>query len=720
MSDATLLMNEAERQQAAALSEQPRQPPLRVPGYEREQFVGKGAYGEVWQAVNTNNGRRVAIKFYSRRGGLDWSLLSREVEKLSFLFSDRYVVQLFDVGWDANPPYYVMEFMEQGSLEDRLQSGNMTSAHAVELFHEIAVGLLHAHEKGILHCDLKPANILLDQDLKPRLADFGQSRLTHEQSPALGTLFYMAPEQADLNAAPDTRWDVYALGAILYRMLTGEPPYRTSEALQSVSQQGSLEERLNRYRTAISKAPRPTGHRRVPGVDPALAHIVDRCLASKPGDRYPNVQAVLDALRERRLRQARQPLLVLGLFGPALVLLVMAIGGAIMLNNVLSMARQELTKVALEGNRFTAHAVANRFALEVDKRWRILEHEAADPELRQHLSLFSKAADDAARRTAQAGIQDWLDRRAEAQRREFTTATEPRSWFITAAGSGAQVARSPYLASTIDRPFWYRDYFHGLGKDLDPLAERPAQVAALRQPHRSIVFKGHGTKTYLVAFSAPIWGDDRNEPLGVLSMSSELGHFVEFDRARSQFATLIDLRPAESGKKGLIVVHPDLGKMQSQKLEFFVAEPVVAQAVRLEERHLQERQHRPQGGKPDNAGDHVRDYVDPVDEGSARAWLATMEPVIIPRGGGTVVPAGWTVIVQEPAANVTQPIDELQGYLLNGIAISAALVIMAVALLWGFVVAVLNASSRSRLIAVVRKRLGLPTATPSTGTTGTT
>src|ERR1700761_5195748 len=100
-------------------------PPLEVPGYAAERFLGAGAYGEVWVARDLNTGRRVAIKFYTHRGGLDWSLLSREVEKLSFLFGDRYVVQLFGVGWEAEPPYYVMEYLDHGSLADRLKQGPM-------------------------------------------------------------------------------------------------------------------------------------------------------------------------------------------------------------------------------------------------------------------------------------------------------------------------------------------------------------------------------------------------------------------------------------------------------------------------------------------------------------------------------------------------------------------------------------------------------------------
>src|SRR5882672_9751039 len=193
-----------EQARAQALSLKRSQPPAQVPGYETRRFLGAGAYGEVWVAVDRNTGRQVAIKFYAHRGGLDWSLLSREVEKLTFLSADRYVVQLLDVGWDSEPPYYVMEYVENGSLDDRLrQQGKLSTAEATALFREIAVGLMHAHSKGVLHCDLKPANILLDQDGKPRLADFGQSRLSTEHSPSLGTLFYMAPEQADLEAMPD-------------------------------------------------------------------------------------------------------------------------------------------------------------------------------------------------------------------------------------------------------------------------------------------------------------------------------------------------------------------------------------------------------------------------------------------------------------------------------------------------------------------------------------
>ena len=125
------------------------------------------------------------------------------------------------------------------------------------MFRKICIGLNRCHAKGVLHCDIKPANILLGDDNEPRLADFGQSRLSNEQTPALGTLFYMAPEQADLNSTPDASWDVYAVGAIMFRMLTGQPPYRDEQIVEQLDTAGSLQKRLEHYREAIASSPPP-------------------------------------------------------------------------------------------------------------------------------------------------------------------------------------------------------------------------------------------------------------------------------------------------------------------------------------------------------------------------------------------------------------------------------------------------------------------------------
>src|SRR6188508_2761680 len=118
-SDYTEQQTATDQQRSKDLSLQRTRPPTEVPGYQTQRFIGAGAYGEVW-------------------AGVDRSLLAREVEKLRFLSADRYVVQLLDVGWDAEPPYYVMEYIEHGSLDDWLsQHGPMTVSQSVELFRDV-------------------------------------------------------------------------------------------------------------------------------------------------------------------------------------------------------------------------------------------------------------------------------------------------------------------------------------------------------------------------------------------------------------------------------------------------------------------------------------------------------------------------------------------------------------------------------------------------------
>jgi len=375
----TQVQSPAERVKSQDLSLRRTQPPTKVPGYDPEHLLGEGAYGEVWVATERNTGRKVAVKFYTHRGGLDWSLLKREVEKLAFLSADRYVVQLIEVGWDSDPPYYVMEYLGHGSLEERLaEQGALPVDEAISLFRDVATGLMHAHGKGILHCDLKPANVLLDQDSMPRLCDFGQARLSDEHTPALGTLFYMAPEQADLKrAVPDARWDVYALGALFYCMLTGEPPYRSDEILKRVEGASTLEERLTAYRQAIESAPRPMEHRKVPGVDRGLADIIDRCLAIKPERRYSNVQAVLSALEEWRRRKARLPVILLATLLPALVILVGGYFAYRGFNRAMALSEQALTERTRELHWLAATYAAPAVTDKIHIRWNRLSREAA-------------------------------------------------------------------------------------------------------------------------------------------------------------------------------------------------------------------------------------------------------------------------------------------------------------------------------------------------------
>jgi hypothetical protein len=710
--DRTYYQSDEEQERARDLSLKRTRPPAEVPGYEPQEFLGAGAYGEVWVALDQNTGRRVAIKFYLHRGGLDWTLLSREVEKLVLLSADRYIVQLLDVGWEAEPPHYVMEHIENGSLEALLNTGGpLPVDEAVEMFRDTAVGLLHAHGKGVLHCDLKPANILLDQDHKPRLADFGQSRLSHEQAPALGTLFYMAPEQADLEAVPDARWDVYALGALLYAMLTGDPPYRSEEVLTDIDSATDLEERLRKYRRAIRTSPRPAGHRSVPGVDRALVDIIDRCLAVDPQDRYANIQGVLDALDAREEARARRPLVILGFLGPALLMLVMLLAGYGGYRNSVGSAESGVALKAVESNRFAAEFVAQAVAHQADRYFRAAAEVAADRtfqdlmaqtladeefnELRLQLGdptanpedlepMRTRFVDHAARQELQTRMDEILrdDR--------FPRAA---SWFVNGPG-GVQLASafdSPPARSPLARYFGWRTYFTGLAADLDR-TERFTQHVS--QTHLSAIFKSTATNTWKVAISTPVYRDD--EWLGVLAITADMGSFMEFGGSNmrfsdTRFAVLVDGRPGDS--YGAILQHPLYDKLLQRN-------NVTRLPGRLGEYQV------PLKELLDDNSEKVTRYEDPLakdKEGSLfdRRWIAANAPVVlVPQGQQAAAESedaetGLVVLVQEDYDRAVAPVRRLGPQLVRIGVIAMGAVVLVVTVQWYFVVRLLSHRSRA-------------------------
>ena len=170
----TQRQTDTDQNRSQQLSMRPTESPAELPGYELVRHLGSGAYGEVWIGIDKNTNRQVAVKFFNHQSGVDWQLLDKEVEKLVSLATARHVVQLLEVGWDHEPPYYVMEYLEQGSLDQYIDSNAPVDLeHCLQVFEDISIGMSHAHAKGILHCDLNPANILLDAEGHARLADFG-------------------------------------------------------------------------------------------------------------------------------------------------------------------------------------------------------------------------------------------------------------------------------------------------------------------------------------------------------------------------------------------------------------------------------------------------------------------------------------------------------------------------------------------------------------------
>src|SRR5262245_16540932 len=191
----------------------------------------------------------------------------------------------------------------------------------------------------------------------------------------------MAPEQADLNAVPDVRWDVYALGAILYCLLVGNPPYRDEETVKRIETSASLSDRLARYRQEIRSAPSPSEHRDVLGMDRHLAELIDRCLSPDPDRRFANVQEVLDALAARDKARTLRRMTVLGLVGPLAVLLVAALFSWQFVASAMRQTEEENKAWAGQINKFAAQLAAEKVTGEIGRYFRIIQEEASKSEL---------------------------------------------------------------------------------------------------------------------------------------------------------------------------------------------------------------------------------------------------------------------------------------------------------------------------------------------------
>ncbi|MFV0443024.1 MAG: serine/threonine protein kinase [Planctomycetaceae bacterium] len=650
--------------QSQRLSEESLLPPGHVPGYEIEQLLGEGAYGSVWLARELKTGKQVAIKFYTQRRGLNWSLLSREVEKLAVLYTSRNIVGLLDVGWDHDPPYFVMEYLESGSLDQRLKEGRIPVEDAVRIATAIARALVHAHRSGILHCDLKPANVLLDANAEPRLGDFGQSRLTTEQSPSFGTLFFMAPEQAVVDGVPDVRWDVYALGALLYHMLTGTPPYASPAAEQKLGAARSLPMRLAVYRQLIADSPPPDLHRSLPGVDHHLADLIDGCLQREPGQRIPSVQRVLDLLEARDKSRSRRSLVALGFLGPILFLLATYWIAESAVPRVVAAAEQNLIDRALAGDGVSARILAESVQQDLRSREALLSRLAESPEVLDLLQT-SKSLTDAELFSLCQGVPDAPDEArevfdgmrqtvAEAQEHlQVDGRTADESWFIT-DDQGRQVFRSPprdpNRETTLGRLFFWRDYFHGQGHELEPSIPR-SQVAPRSAAGISAPFRSQATDQYMVAIAVPIRRHDQGPVLGILARTIGLPALLQQWEVRlresdsmpplaadqpARFLVLADAR----GDELRLLDHPGMTQQRLSALSDADLEHkltvAASEATVLRSRHQ---------------SDHYQDPLAAFDERFAGEWLAASAPV-----GET----GWMAIVQERREMTVQPVDNLR------------------------------------------------------------
>ena len=344
--------------------------------YELLEKIGRGGMGVVWRARQISLDRLVALKMIlaghlATQAELD--RFQREAQAAAKL-DHPHIVAVHEVGQHDGQHYFSMRLVEGESLAARLSrtSSPLPPRQAAQLLSQVVRAVHHAHQRGILHRDLKPANILLDPQGEPHLTDFGLAKsletpgdLTRSDS-VLGTPYYTSPEQAQGRKDLTTATDLYSLGAVLYHLLTGSPPFQAGTAWETL-------------RAVVEQEPRPPSTLQ-PRLDRDLETICLKCLEKDPARRYATADALANDLErwlrqepilarsstgwERGLKWVRRRPAVAALTGVACLAILLGLGGVIWQWHE---ARAQLRASLL------AQAHANRLTAQSGRRFRSLE-----------------------------------------------------------------------------------------------------------------------------------------------------------------------------------------------------------------------------------------------------------------------------------------------------------------------------------------------------------
>jgi serine/threonine-protein kinase len=257
------------------------------------QKLGRGGMAEVYKAYQTTLDRHVALKVILPFLTADPEFLQRFEREAKGVAALRHpnIVQMIDYEVEGALPYMVMEFIEgdtlRGLLEKLARRGQTLGAtHAVRLIRDVAAALAYAHKQGVVHRDVKPANVMIDKSGRVILTDFGVAKIVGGQTltatgAATGTPAYMSPEQATGQPA-DHRADIYALGVMLFEMLTGQVPFDADTPLAVM------------LKHAHDVRPSPRALR--PDLPEGLDHIVLKCMARNPGERFQSADELIQFL----------------------------------------------------------------------------------------------------------------------------------------------------------------------------------------------------------------------------------------------------------------------------------------------------------------------------------------------------------------------------------------------------------------------------------------
>ncbi len=260
-------------------------------GYRIISQIGKGGMATVYKAYQPSMERYVALKVLPQYHAQDPQFTQRFIQEARIIASleHRNILPVYDFGEENGVTYMVMRYLETGTLQDILALGKPTLPETVDVITQICAALDYAHRRGVVHRDVKPANVMVDEEGTVYLTDFGLAKVL-ENSPQLtasgavmGTPLYMSPEQSR-GIAVDGRSDIYAVGVVLYEMVTGRPPFQAETPLAVV--------------LAHIHDPLPLPQEINPDVPDEIQRVILKALAKDPDDRYQTAHELAEALSE--------------------------------------------------------------------------------------------------------------------------------------------------------------------------------------------------------------------------------------------------------------------------------------------------------------------------------------------------------------------------------------------------------------------------------------
>jgi hypothetical protein len=632
--------------------------------YDFIRLLGQGGMGEVWLVRQSGTAREVAMKRI-RADALDADMTKRflnEVYSLSKL-AHPHVVGIYHVGMVNNQPFFTMPYLRGGTLEDRLDEYRSDFGVTARLLAKVARGVHHAHTMAVIHRDLKPANILIDDKGEPVVADFGLGG-----AGGGGTPPWMAPEGLRAGEIQTTKVDVWALGVILYELLTGRRPFP-----------GSTRQDVLR---AIQHDAPPTPRSINPDVPADLEAISLKCLCTDPTYRYESASAIaleldrwlndepvrarVPSFRERAARFVRKHRQVVwGGIAFGVLILIAFVTGSMFIRD----QDQRLRNAVCENNAYTATQVATAFGDQITQLKWAVERAAGDPALAE---------------TCRGGDASRMKEHLRGLARASGGSAGPgfASVFVLDQ-QGTLRAVWPEQEQVVGRNFAHRDYFHG--------ALAHAAREGVGRVHVSRVYTSVNDHLDKFAVSVAFYRDGHDGPVWVLAATVRAHDTLGLSglhNSQHQVALLAPRENAGPSSDGasdryVVLVHPA-----------FESPPPSGSIADIELR----RDFSPLGEVSFTPDD---DYRDPVAEKYPRyagRWLAGFSPV---------ADTGLVVLAQQRYEGAVAPHLSLFYIYLIYLAGAATLVVLAVA------VAVLVTARPRRLAA--RRPVPRPSPDDSSG-----